>query len=235
MLGLEQEALAVTDEYLHYPLSYLGLPDAALRRAEELYAEGQDILANRSDLAIALAGAGDYVRARPLLEDIWKQRDGRVTRSGLFTRDGVPIITAFALIAARQAADQETDVSDVLSAMKDNVQRTRAAGFTRTVRLLSVDFEEGYIAYVSGDRARGIALIGKAAEDGYFIPPSEAYFDMLRDEPAFVEILGKQSRWQARERARFLAVVCANNPYASVWEPAGGTCDLIDDAARTQH
>jgi len=225
ILGLEQEALSVTNEYLHYPLSYLGLPDAALRRAEELYGEGEDILSNRSDLAIALAGAGKYVRARPLLEDIFKQRSGRVTRSGQLTRDGVPIISAIALIAARRAVDIDSDISDVLSAMEDNVRRTREAGFSRTVRLLSVDFEEGFIAYVSGDRVRGIALIAKAAEDGYFIPPAEAYFDILRNEPGFADVLNKQARRQIRERARLLAVVCDDNPYAGVWEPAVATCE----------
>jgi TolB-like protein/DNA-binding winged helix-turn-helix (wHTH) protein/Tfp pilus assembly protein PilF len=225
MLGLGQEALSVTDNYLHYPLSYLGLPDAALRRAEELHEEHEGILASRSDLAIALAGAGEFARARPLLEDIWERRGGRVTRSGLFTRDGVPIISAIALVAARRAADRDSDIRDVLSAMEDNIRRTREAGFTRTVRLLSVDFEEGFVAYISGDRERGLALIGKAAEDGYFIPPAEAYFDVLRDEPEFTDLLDKQAQRQARERARLLAIVCGDNPYASVWAPAVTTCE----------
>ena len=30
---------------------------------------------------------------------------------------------------------------------------------------------------------------------------------------------------QARERNRFLSIVCTNNPYADVWQPAEETCD----------
>ena len=228
-LGLEHEALSVADHYLHYPLSYLGKTTAALQRADELYAENRDSFFARRDLALALAGAGEYSRARPLLEEIWEQSDARVVRSGIVTRDGVPIITAIALIAARRGTDEHADISDVLSAMADNVRRTREAGFTRTVQWLSVDFEEGFVAYVSGDRERGLELISRAAEDGFFLSPAEAYYDVLRDEPVFIEILEKQARRQARERARLLAVVCANNPYAGVWEPSEDTCEGFQD------
>lgn len=233
MLGLEQEALAVKNDYLQYVLSYLGMPAAALQKAEELYGDGQDILANRADLGISLAGAGEYARALPLLEDTWKQRGGRVTRSGMATRDAVPITTAIALIAARQAENEDADISDVLIAMQDNIRRTREAGFIRTFHRLSVDFEEGFVAYVSGDRERGLALIEKAADDGYFVLPAEAYYDVLRKEPAFKEILQRQADRQSKERARLLSIVCHNNPYADVWAPAEATCIHYAAAAET--
>ena len=225
MVGLEQEALAATDTHLHYTLTYLGKPAAALRRASDFYGDGNDILADSSDLAIALAGAGKYARALPLLEQVWRKRDVKVTRSGLVTRDGVPIIIAMALVAARRAADGQADIDDVLAALRDDVRRTREAGLNRTSSYLSVDFEEGFTAYISGDRDRGLALIVKAAHEGYFIPPAEAYFDVLRHEPAFEDILAKQARRQAEERARLLNVVCADNPYAGIWKPAAGTCE----------
>jgi TolB-like protein/Flp pilus assembly protein TadD len=225
MVGLEQEALAVTDSYLHYTFTYLGKPAAALRRAAEIYGHGQEVLADSSDMAIALAGAGQYARARPLLEQVWRKRDVKVTRSGLITRDGVPIIIAIALIAARKAANEGADVGDLLAALREDVRRTRGAGLTRSSQYLSVDFEEGVVAYLSGDRRRGLALIGKAAADGYFIPPAEAYYDFLRHEPAFIEIVDKQARRQMQEREKLLAVVCTDSPYSGVWEPAAGTCE----------
>lgn len=221
-LGLEDEALSVSEYTYPEPLSYLGMPAAALEKGEELYALDPDSFFTRRDLALALAGAGEYRRARPLLEEIWKQSGAQVNRSGLVTRSGLPFRVAIALIAARLHDGAEID--DLLLAIEDNIRRTREAGLTRTVQLLSVDFEEGFVAYVSGDRERGLELIANAAEDGYIIAPADAYYDLLRDEPVFVDILEKQARRQARERARFLAVVCTNNPYAGVWEPAAGTC-----------
>jgi len=88
-----------------------------------------------------------------------------------------------------------------------------------------VDFEEGLAAYVSGERQTGLELIGKAVEDGFFIPPSEAYLQVLYDDPAFAPIRASQEARQARERKRFLAIVCIDNPYAAVWQPAEGTCE----------
>jgi TolB-like protein len=223
-LGLEDEALSVTRYYYHYPLSYLGRPAAALRRAEELYAKDPGSLFARRDLALALAGAGEYARARPLLEEIWQQRGKVVSRSGMVTRSGLPVFIAIALIAARRDEDAKADIGDLLSAITDNIHRTRQARLSRTVQRLSVDFEEGFVAYLSDSHDRGIELISKAAEDGFVIAPAEAYYDLLRDEPAFVEILERQAERQARERSRFLAVVCTNNPYAGVWQPAANTC-----------
>lgn len=222
-LGLEDEALSVSHYYYPEPLSFLGKPAAALEKAEEIYAQDPDSLFARRDLALALAGAGEYSRARPLLEEIWEQSGAQVNRSGLVTRSGLPTLVAIALIAAR--LDDDAKINDLLSAMEDNIRRTREAGLTLTTDRLSVDFEEGFVAYVSGERDRSLELISRAAEDGYIIAPEDAYFDLFRDEPVFVEILEKQARRQARERARFLAVVCTNNPYVGVWEPAEGTCE----------
>jgi TolB-like protein/DNA-binding winged helix-turn-helix (wHTH) protein len=221
-LGLDDEVLSVSHYTYPEPLSLLGKPVAALEKGEELYALDPDSLFTRRDLALALAGAGEHTRARPLLEEIWEQSGAQVNRSGLATRSGLPVRVAMALIAARLHDGAEID--DLLLAMEDNVRRTREAGLTRTVQRLSVDFEEGYVAYVSGDHESGLQLIAKAAEDGYIIAPADASYDLFRDEPVFVEILERQARRQARERTRFLTVVCNNNPYAGVWEPATNTC-----------
>ncbi len=68
-------------------------------------------------------------------------------------------------------------------------------------------------------------MIAKGAEDGYFIPPNEAYLQALYDDPGFASIRASQEAWQSRERERFLAIVCTDNPYAAFWQPAEGTCE----------
>jgi hypothetical protein len=41
-------------------------------------------------------------------------------------------------------------------------------------------------------------------------------------DPGFAPIRTAQ---QARERKRFLAIVCTDNPYEEVWQPAEGMCE----------
>ncbi len=38
-------------------------------------------------------------------------------------------------------------------------------------------------------------------------------------------VRASQEARQTRERERFLAIVCTDNPYAAVWQPAEGTCE----------
>ncbi len=68
-------------------------------------------------------------------------------------------------------------------------------------------------------------MIAKGAEDGYFIVPNESYLQVLYDDPGFAPIRAMQEARQARERERVLAIVCTDNPYAAVWQPAEGTCE----------
>ena len=81
------------------------------------------------------------------------------------------------------------------------------------------------IAYLAGEREQGLVLIAKAADGGFFILPNEAYLQTLYDDPGFAPIIARQESRQARERNRFLSIVCTNNPYADVWQPAEGTCE----------
>ena len=71
----------------------------------------------------------------------------------------------------------------------------------------------------------GLALIAKAVESGTFIPQSEAYLQVLYDDPAFAPIRARQEARQSREREKLLAVVCTDNPFATVWQPAEVTCE----------
>ncbi len=172
------------------------------------------------ELGLALAGAGDYARARPHLEEWWQNADGRIVGAE-FVIDRVA-----ALIAVRRAAGDEDNVADLLAAIRDNVRRYREAGIATSADT-SPDYEDGLASYLAGDEQPGLELIARAVEDGYFIPPSEAYLQTLYEHPDFAAIRAMQEARQARERERFLAVVCSDNPYAAVWQPAEGTCELF--------
>jgi len=220
MLGLEKEALAISEHPPPAALSWLGKPANAVTTANARLAEDPTSLTARRDLGLALAGAGDYARARPILEEMWQRGGKRITQYGWFQ-----IADAAALIAISRTAGDENNAAALIAAIRDNVRRYHKAGITNGPMWYSVDYEDGLAAYMSGERERGLELIAKGAEDGYFIPQSEAYLQTLYDDPGFAPIRASQQNRQARERERFLAIVCTDNPYESVWQPAEGTCE----------
>ncbi len=226
-IGLEKEALAISEAPLPVVLRILGRPGDAVTTAEARLAEDPISLAARHDLGLALAGAGDYPRARPILEEMWQRSDGRITRFGLFR-----IASAAALIDIRRDAGEEAEVGELVAAIRDDVRRYREAGVIRTGLFSSgdyeegsADYEEGLAAYLAGEPERGLALIANGVKDGLFIPQSETYLQALYDDPGFAPIRARQEARQARERERVLAIVCTDNPYAAVWQPAEGTCE----------
>jgi len=219
-LGLEEEALTYYENPKPGLLSLLGKHEAAVTTAAALLdAEPLSLRANR-DMGLALASAGDYTRARPILEDMWQRSGGRVTRSGIFSTSG-----ATALIAIRRDAGEESSTGELVAAIQDNVRRYNEAGITGTDEEYGVNYEAGLAAYLAGEREKGLVLIARGAEEGYFIPPGVAYLQMLYDDPGFAPIRKMQEARQTRERNKFLAIVCNDNPYDAVWQPAEGTCE----------
>ena len=220
VLGLEKEALNISENSPPFVLSHLGRHRDAVTAAKARSAEDPENLTARRDLGLVLAGAGDYAHARPILEEIWQRSDYRVTSVGL-----IEIYSTAALVATRSGDGKEAEIGELVAAIRDNVRRYREAGIIVGDLNFSVEFEEGLAAYLAGERERGLALMAKAAEDGYFIPQSQAYLHTLYDDPGFAPIRATQEALQSRERQGFLAIVCTDNPYATVWQPAEGTCE----------
>ncbi|MCH9025488.1 MAG: hypothetical protein IIA05_00025 [Proteobacteria bacterium] len=217
-IGLEKEALAIRDTPLLTTLWFLGKPEDAVTIVEARLVD-DPLSRTASALGIALAGAGDYARARPILEEMWQRSGERVTLALFRTHD------AAALIAIRRDAGEEGGIDELVAAIKDNVRRLHEAGIIRTGLLSDANYEEGLADFLVGEREKGLALIAKGAEDGYFIMPRLAYLQALYDDPGFAPIRAGQEARQKRERDRFLNIVCNDNPYAAVWQPEEGTCE----------
>jgi TolB-like protein len=220
IFGLQEEALAISEHLEPAALSLMGKQRAAVTLAEARLVDDPRSLEARRDLGLALAAAGEYHLAWPILDEMWQQSGGRVTRNGLFQASD-----AAALIAIHRDIGEEAEIGKLAAAIRDNVRRYREAGMIRSFLFHSVDYEEGLAAYLSGQRESGLALIAKAADDGFFILPNEVYLQVLYDDPGFAPIRKSQEARQARERERFLAIVCIDNPYVTVWRPAEGTCE----------
>lgn len=218
MIGLEQEAGAIIDTPNPDLLLVLGRPLEAIATAEVLLAEGErnNVFAHMT-LGMAYATAGDYLKARPLLENGWQQSGKRITMGEFGLKNAV------ALIAIRRDAGDNKGADELLAAIRDDIRRLREAGFA-TTHYMSTDYEDGLAAYLTGERDKGLFLIARASKDGYFIWPKTAYLNELYEDPGFAPILEDQVVRQTREQQRFLAVVCNDNPYETFWQPAEGTC-----------
>ena len=219
LIGLEAEALAVTETPLPEAMTRLGRPDLAVDAAQQQLADGTVSLIRRGQFGIALAGAGDYTQARPILEEMWRESGGRV--DVIFGPE-----SATALIAMRRAAGEDDSVDELLAAMLDNVRRYREAGIvTRLSFSHGANFEEGLAHYLGDERERGLELIAQGVEEGVLIPENQAYLQELYEDPGFAPILANQRERRSREREKFLSIVCDDNPYAEVWQPEEGTCE----------
>ncbi len=53
----------------------------------------------------------------------------------------------------------------------------------------------------------------------------------IYDDPGCAPILARQEARQVRERDKILAIVCTDNPYEAVWQPAEGTCERFAAAS----
>ena len=215
LIGLDEEALAIPEAPQPIVHSMLGRAADALAPVEARLAE--DPNSAEPYAGVLLASVGDYSRARPFLEEWWQRSDRRV-KTGDFLRTAK-------LAATRRAAGDDAGVSEVVAAIRDNVRRYREAGIIGAVsRFDSADIEEGVADYYAGDRERGLASIAGAVEDGVFILPNGG---LLPSDvgPGFDAILATQEARRKREREKFLAIVCNDNPYADFWQPMPETCE----------
>jgi hypothetical protein len=165
----------------------------------------------------AFAAAGHYAEARPFLEKGWHFLSRFNVDWGY---SGFLWDTAEALIAVLRDAGDGAGANQVLAEFRDHVRRYRDAGIVGE----DMDYADGIAAYLAGERDTGLALISQAADEGHWLPPPRAFQQAMFQDPGFAPILERQKARQARERAKVLAVVCNNNPYATVWQPTEETC-----------
>jgi adenylate cyclase len=220
-VGLWEEAMRLHPDFPQVLEAFFGSPEKAVELAEaRLREDGIEFNAG-----MVLAHVGQFDRARPLLEGNWAVSRQSEPASAIGGDRMYEARFAEALVAMRRKAGDEPGAQEVIEALAANARRLRDAGITMTSRDNSVDYHAGIAAYLSGDRAKGLALIAKAVDDGFWIPPKAAFQKALFEDPGFAPILAANEAREARERARILDVVCNDNPYAAVWQPLPETCE----------
>jgi tetratricopeptide (TPR) repeat protein len=236
LMGMEREALLdpagrvpngkdLTQAYAMSvdTLFLLGRPAEALAAWERLPGGipqelGPDYLWS----GVLVAAAGDFARAGTILERVWPEFHRRAGIN-LPSRDANFIL---ALRLVRQERGDLSGMAELEVALRDAVRRYAEAGLVLCDVLSGgcVHFDAGISAYLDGNREQGLALIAQSVETGYYVPPNHAFLQFLYDDPGFGAILERQAAHQTRQREKFLAVVCNDNPYADVWQPEAETC-----------
>lgn len=221
-LGLVDEMLAHQDTVGPDIDVYYGETSRGIENARNAVAEQPDDWFMAMRFGEFLAHAGRLEEARPFLERGWQQLGEAYLRSRNDTNSAV---LADALIAARRAAGDTDGADRILAIWRNGIKEHRAAGITATYEgWHGIDYHDGVVSWLTGDRQKALRLLGQAVEDGFTIPPPSAYQERYSD-PAFARLLDRQEEIQTRERHKVLAVVCNNNPYADVWQPLGKTCE----------
>lgn len=213
-LGLYEEVEAINPALDHFQLMLFGDKERELAWVEEWIEEDPEAPTPRSALGLSLAGAGDFERALPVLEESYERSGRNVTRFGLFTP-----AHAVALVAARGAAGID-DSSDLVEAAEDHSRRYEEAGITFGLALN----DRALAAWIAGDHERALELFAQSVGRGAILFDGLAYLQDLYDAPGYAPIRARYLERQARERADFLASVCTENPWAAVWTPLPGTC-----------
>lgn len=212
-LALLDEAEAMDPDLSAILLSVSGDHARAVAWAEAEVARDPLSPFPESGLGMALAEAGDFERAKPVLEETWRRSGQNVTRFGLFSTTH-----ALALAAARRESGE--DVLELARATAYHDQQYIDAGITNPNSIL----DRGLSAWLAGDRERALELMFTAVDGGALIIFDLAFLDDLYTDPGFTPIRDRYLERQATEQADFLASVCTENPWTDVWTPLEGTC-----------
>jgi len=221
VIGLEDEALAFIDPPPIRLLNFAGRHDEAFALTEaDAKANGTEN--EVTEMGWVLASDGNYVDALPWLRQYWRIARGRT--QAFHSKEWMQ---ATALIQASLAVgSNNTDIDVILDAMDAEVRRNRSAGiiYGGGGTDAATDLVAALAALQSGDREKGFAYLDTAVDVGEYIPLNFEFLRFIYDDPKFAPILAKQEANQAREREKFLSIVCSDNPYADVWVPMESTC-----------
>jgi TolB-like protein/tetratricopeptide (TPR) repeat protein len=213
-LGLLDEAEALGPDFKGFLLLARGDHQAEVAWAQEWVEREPDRPAPSSALGIALASAGDFTRARPILEKAFERNGRAISMYGNFSPGH-----AAALAVARRAVGVD-NVSDVVRAAQDHSRSLDEAGITFAGSI----HDRGVAAWVAGDRKRALELMATAVEEGALLFWTPAFWADLVSDPGFEPIRARYLQRQAAERADFLASVCTDIPWSSVWMPLEESC-----------
>jgi TolB-like protein len=218
LMGLSDDTLAIGIADWKFIYLYLGRYDLVVKDLTRSSPADQAVIENQRLMAQSYASVGDYENALPLLETVWTD-SGRTTGTAAFS--GFDIYDIAALIAARKAGQTESGTDNLVAAISSELAQQKAAGRIS----FNVDLSEGFAAWYAGDQDGAVSALLSAVKKGLYLPLDRDYLKDLYALPGFEVVREAQIANVERDRTKFLAVVCGDNPYADVWQPLEGSCE----------
>lgn len=218
-IGMPDETLPLSSQMDFLNISWNKDPEEALSLARAMLAK-DPYSVDPGIMGVILMHAGYHEEAGSYFERL------HGIRPNLFDRvDWMGVYIGEALVATHREAGDEEAAKEILSMMTAGIPKYRDFYANTIGWYESVDYKEGIVEYLSGNREKGLALIAKAADDGFWISPPSPFQEPMYEDPGFVAILDKQEIRQARERKKVLDVVCADGFSHPVWVPKLETCE----------
>lgn len=212
------EEAKVTSEFFKYDYMFSGeqyhaIIDVLAPNIVELDSEEKRLLGG------SYAAVGNYQAALPLLEEVWSDYGPRTVSigNGINFRDQ----DVAALVAARRSILADADVSDLKTALLDEIRRLKEGEMSETY----ISTVEATIAWIDQDYDLTIFHLDRA-EDIYTVVSTKNidYLSDLYQQPRFMKLAREAEQRAKNYRDTFLGEICKSNPYESFWKPLPETC-----------
>ena len=220
-LGEYDEALRITDDVAYMVDFAEGRIDDAIERTRDKALQDPHNEPAIVEAAGVLFYAGQIKEALPLYERL---RD--------FKPEGRPIgvepfqaETTMRLAVARRRAGDEKGALVAAQIAKSDLDRLRATGQDNQL----VQRALAMVAAFENDPQRSILAIESALNKGLRFPffLDDPTFEILRDEPRFLELRQELARLLDEEHEKVLQLICIDNPVPDSWRPLPQTCEKL--------
>ncbi len=234
MAGVYDEARRFLFEYDMWVDLAEGRWEEALETAEENLRREPDNMETVLDAAEAYYITGRIADALPLYERLYMPAaDAPLTFNASSRgpyKEPVPVMRLMRLAYGRRLAGDEAGAQAAANLARRGHEILLNAGHKNQNRFRA----EAMIAAFEGREADAITALRSAIRYGMRGQPElmDPVFDVVRDEPGFVELEKELETILAAEHAEVLQLICFNNPVPNDWQPLPETCEGVRPARR---
>ncbi len=226
MAGVYDEARRFLFEFDMWVDTVEGKWEAALETTQENLRREPDNMEYVLDAAGVLYGAGRIDEATPLYERLYMPTpDAPMTFNASNrgpTQEPIPVMRLMRLAYGRRLAGDEAGAQAAADFARRGHEILLGAGHRNMNRSVA----EAMLAAFDGRKDDAIAALQSAIRYGLRARAGieDPIFDVVRDEPGFVELEKELEAILAAEHAEVLQLICFDNPVPNDWQPLPDTC-----------
>ncbi len=229
MAGVYDEARRFLFEYDMWVDLAEGRWEEALETAEDNLRREPDNMETVLDAAEAYYITGRIADALPLYERLYMPAaDAPLTFNASSRgpyKEPVPVMRLMRLAYGRRLAGDEAGAQAAANLARRGHEILLDAGHKNHNRFRA----EAMIAAFEGRKADAITALRSAIRYGMRgqLELTDPVFDVVRDEPGFMQVEEELEAILAAEHAQVLQFICFNNPVPNDWQPLPETCEGV--------